>query len=265
MDYQNARNQEPYDLEFVIEAIRLHRKHTKKWPVKADGAVKWGKYEGKETWIKLASALDHGGRGLPKLTFAGLKKRIADEDNIDYRNIYDRKPLKLETVKNAVLLHYQNTGEWPKTQDSSFVKWGKYEGKETWKNLVAAINRGDRGLKKIGFVAFVQQVAEENGLHYPKSYDRSRLDLEKVKQAILLHYRHKNAWPTRKKEPVEYGEYKGKINWDKIVAAIDQGLRGLPKIGFAALKKQIAEEERNKSKTASSPALSSAPTLPGMN
>jgi hypothetical protein len=88
-------------------------------------------------------------------SIAKLNKEISDEYDLDYINKQEKEEMDIDLIKEGLLAHYLETGEWltmhkretPDSKNGSFViKYGEYAGEITVGGLNTNLAHGVRGL-----------------------------------------------------------------------------------------------------------------------
>ncbi|HBR68825.1 MAG TPA: hypothetical protein DEA55_05550, partial [Rhodospirillaceae bacterium] len=179
------------------------------------------------------------------------------EHNLDYKNHLDQKDLNPDLVKQSLLAHYRATGTWlscsikaPDGKKGSYIlEHGPYAGQTTAGALDAALSTGARSLPGGSSIAALNaELSREHNLDYKNFKNQDELDLDLIKQSLLVHRRATGTWlscstkaPDGKKSSyiLEHGPYAGQISANNLNAALSTGTRGLP--GGSSIAKLNAE------------------------
>jgi hypothetical protein len=125
----------PLTVKQILQWADLHHRTTGQWPRGKSGRIISAP---EETWKKVNSALESGGRGLRrKTTLAQLL--------FEHRGVSPRKKnskLSLQKVLAWADAHHRRTGRWP-TKRSGVVREAP---DERWSSINSALGRGTRGL-----------------------------------------------------------------------------------------------------------------------
>ena len=139
------------------------------------------------------------------------------------------RPLTEELILAWADAHFERTREWPKKETGTVFD----APDETWRNIDAALCRGNRGLPKS---SLPQMLAAHRGV-------RNKQDLPILNEELILawadaHHNRTGEWPLSTSEIVIDSPDE---KWAFIDAALRTGLRGLP--GSSSLP-QLLEEKR---------------------
>jgi hypothetical protein len=194
----------------ILAWADAHYARTGAWPTEDSGSIPEAPGE---VWQNLATSLREGLRGLPgNQTLAQLLAK--------HRGHRNRKRLAALTRREILRwadAYRARTGRWPGA-DSGPVPEAPGE---TWAGIVAALQRGARGLGSP--ITLADLLAIHRGA-------RNRMRLSPLTETRILawadaHFARTGQWPGGQSGPV-YGA-PGE-NWRAIEAALAQGHRGLP-------------------------------------
>ena len=219
---RNKKGLPPLTVGQILHWADEHQKRTGQWPDARSGAVV--DVPG-ETWQLVNSVLTRGQRGLP--CGLSLAQLLADQRGVRSRGYFPE--LTVDLILQWADAHRRRVGKWPKQMTGAVTG---VPG-ETWVNINAALQRGQRGLP--GGSSLAQLLAEKRGVRNEKS-------LPALTTALILHWadehrKRTGEWPNNTSGEVlnATGE-----KWANIYAALYQGQRGLP--GGSSLAQLLAEK-----------------------
>ena len=274
LDYVNHLKQDDLDITLIKESLLAHREETDEWlsasktgedGKKGSYILEHGPYAEQITVSSLESALIiDGARGLfGKSSVPQLNEEISQENGLDYVNRKNQDDLDIELIKESLLAHRQETGEWLSVykkieggKEGSYVlEHGHYAGQITVSLLENALNKdGARGLFGKSSVAQLnEEISQEKSLDYVNRGKQDHLDMALIKDSLLANREETGEWLSSSKTGnddkkgsyvLEHGHYAGQITVGALNAAlITEGLRGLSgKSSIAQLNEEISEE-----------------------
>ena len=250
LDYFNHLDQDDLDIELIKQSLLMHRQETGTWLTnrkkRADAQsyiLEHGPYAGKLKVSALDAALSNGARGITGgSSIAKMNAEISESHGLDYFNHLDQDDLDIYLVKQSLLAHRTETGEWltnkKKGADgkSYVLEHGSYAGQITAAAIDANLSYGQRSLPSGSSIAKLNaEISEAHGLDYQNHLDRDDLDIELIKQSLLAHWEETDEWLIAnerggdgKTYVLEHGPYAGHITASALNANLTHGQRGLP-------------------------------------
>ncbi|MDB5310849.1 MAG: hypothetical protein JWO38_5051 [Gemmataceae bacterium] len=198
-----------------------HFDRTGRWPTAGSGPIPEAPGE---RWSAVDTALRAGTRGLPGSdSLARLLTRRRGT-----RTPGGRPPLTAEQILAWADAHHRRTGDWP-TAGSGPIPEAPGEG---WYAVSRALTAGHRGLP--GGSSLPQFLEAERGVRNPAAVPP--LTAEQILGWADAHHARTGKWPTAGSGRVSGvpGE-----TWSAVAAALETGVRGLPRGG--SLAKFLAE------------------------
>ena len=185
LDYINIHHQDNLDIDLIKVSLLAHRQETGEWlsankkgsnGKKGHYVLEHGPYAGEMTAAALYSALSKGLRGLSGgSSIATLNAEVSKEHSLDYVNRMDQEDLDIDLIKESLLAHKQETGEWlsgsKKGENGKrghyVLEHGPYAGEMKCGALNSALFAGSRGLSGGSSIATLNaEVSKEHGLDY---------------------------------------------------------------------------------------------------
>ncbi|MGH1379211.1 MAG: hypothetical protein ACRBB3_10365 [Alphaproteobacteria bacterium] len=266
IEYVNRKKQAPLDIDLIKESLLAHRQATGEWlaPHKRgkDGnsyILEHGPYAKKMTANALQSILSQSIRGIEKQSsIAKLNAEISEEHGLDYINKNDKDDLDIDLIKESLLAHRQETGEWlrlkkSETEEPYKLEYGPYATQETINSINIALARGTRGLSGGSSIAKLNaEISEEHGLDYSNHLNQNNLHIDLIKESLLAHRQATGEWLSNGKlgdsgtiggYVLEHGPYAGELTVTAMESALTTGGRGLSGgSSIAKLNAEISEE-----------------------
>jgi len=274
LDYTNHLNKEDLDTELIKSILLTYRLEAGDWLActkhGSDGEiggyqVEYGASKEKIRVGTLNTNLMNGGRGLPGgSSIAQLNQEVSDTNNLDYVNHLELEKLNISQIKDSLLAHRVETGEWLKSSDktddneSYVLEYGTYAGEINVCALEHALFDGLRGLPGGSSIARLnKEVSDTNDLDYVNSTDKEKFNMKQVRNSLLAHARETGELLSVCKQGddgecgsyvLAYGELAGKISVGQLDSALYKGNRGLPGGSSIAkinneLKEEIASQQ----------------------
>ncbi len=261
VNVQRWNNRAPkLDLELVKQSLLAHRQETGEWLSSGKKSenkryvLEYGAYAGLINVKALDSALTRGQRGLVGgSSVTKLNIEISDEHNVDYNK---RNDLDILLIKESLLAHRMETGEWLSNSKKSankgdkryVLEHGSYAGYITVTALDSALSQGLRSLVAGSSVAKLnEEISDEKGLDYINVLEQEDLTVDFIKESLLAHYLETDEWLSVGKRgedgtvgsyTLQYGHYAG-MPVSTLQSALYNGTRGL--LGGSSIAKLNAE------------------------
>jgi hypothetical protein len=265
LDYQNFMNQDDLCIDKIKNSLLAHRLKTGEWllrskedenGVKGNFTLQYGDYAHVEKIGSIENSLRNGGRGLEGgSSVARLSAELSQENGLDYTNNMIKDDLDIDLIKESLLAHRLQTGEWLSQNKSAddgvcgsyVLEYGHYAGQLKIGNLNRALHQGLLGLEGSTTIAKLnEELSNEHTLDYINIQNQDDLDIELIKQGLLDHRKQTGKWLTKgnkgddgKSYILEYGHYAGQITIGGLDSALNQGVRGLS--GDSSIAKLNAE------------------------
>lgn len=137
-----------------------------------------------------------------------------------------REPLSLDLIRQWYLDHYQQHQSFPCKSSPELCPDGS-----TWLDVQRALNLGGRGLEKMKWVEFVDQVHADAGI----AVQTKTLTLEWITELAVEHHTVFGKLPTERsvEQPADG------ITWFDICRNLQRGYRGLPKMKWSAFIQKV--------------------------
>jgi len=223
---RNVQGLPDLTVQQILKWIDMHHQKTGEWPNVNSGDVTSAPGE---KWMNIHLALYAGGRGLSGCS--SLAQVLAEERGVRNRGALSN--LNEEQILKWAEVHYQKTGDWPKSTSGDVLG----EPGEKWGNINSALDRGHRGLP--GKSTLAQLLHDKRGV---KNYlALSDLTVEQILKWVTSHHHKTGEWPkVASGDLLDMPDEK----WRNIDNALRYGLRGLP--GGSSLAKLLAEKRPEK-------------------
>jgi hypothetical protein len=194
----------------ILKWVDEFRRRTRRWPNTNSGRIPSSLGE---NWRKVDSALRLGLRGLP----GGSSLALFLTERRGARTLAALPPFSIEEILAWAESHFRCMGKWPK-DTSGFIPEAR---DENWKRVDAALRLGLRGLP--GGSSLARLLAEQRGVRNHKALPT--ITEEKILAWADNFHARTGRWPKRKSGAIPEADG---TTWSVVVAALQQGRRGLP-------------------------------------